>query len=230
MLLDIRLKPVGATTPENHAWDRPLKHYLDLSHLGRTKASGGSWLFKTLKVLEESPNVCYMLDDQFRLIYCNPGWDRFAEANDARKLTGEPLIGTNVFASIPKALGPLYRHAFRSASTSARIWTKVYECSSPLQFRKYRMRIYPVKRRHWFLVTNSLVVQREHKKLSAPNDDSYVSRGIVTMCAHCRCSQRAETPERWDFVPEYLELNGPYALNVSHGLCPICQAYFYPDF
>jgi hypothetical protein len=105
----------------------------------------------------------------------------------------------------------------------------MYQCSSPTQFRKYRMRIYPVKRRHWFLVTNSLVIEREHRKVYEPDADEYFSRGIVMMCAHCRCVQRVESPEQWDFVPEYLELQGPYAVNLSHGLCPICQSYFYPD-
>jgi hypothetical protein len=216
-------------TSKTHGWDRPIKMYLELSHLGRAKTSGGSWLFKTVKTLEETPSVCYMLDDQLRLIYCNPAWDRFAEANGAPNIAGECLIGTKLFASIPKVLTPLYKRAFQSASPSGRIWTQVYQCSSPTQFRKYRMRIYPVKRRHWFLVTNSLVIERAHRKVDEPDADAYFSRGIVMMCAHCRCVQRVESPERWDFVPEYLELQGPYPVNVSHGLCPICQSYFYPD-
>jgi hypothetical protein len=49
------------------------------------------------------------------------------------------------------------------------------------------------------------------------------------MCAHCRCSLRRGRQDQWDFVPEHLELKGMALLKVSHGLCPVCQIYFYPN-
>jgi hypothetical protein len=182
-----------------------------------------------LKVLEVAEDVCYLLDQSHRFIYCNPAWDRFAAANGAARLTGESVVGTNVFDAIPKVLTGVYTHAFTSASTGSRVWSKVYQCSSPEVLRKFRMRIHPIKRVGWFLVSNSLVVERQHRKPAIPMNEMYFSRGIVVMCAHCRCTQRAADPTRWDFVREYLRLKGPDTLNVSQGLCSICTAYFYPD-
>ncbi len=76
-------------------------------------------------------------------------------------------------------------------------------------------------------MTNSLVVERPHAKTAAADPATYVdAHRLVTMCAHCRCSRRVDNPDQWDFVPDYLQpkLSG---VKVSHGLCPVCRAYFY---
>ena len=119
--------------------------------------------------------------------------------------------------------------AFRRVAGTSDVWAKTYTCSSPAQLRQYRMNIYFIERRNWFLVTNSLLAERPHRKIHEADNDAYFSRGIITMCAHCRCSRRADGSSGWDFVPEYVGLKGMKALKVSHALCPVCQAHFYPD-
>jgi hypothetical protein len=77
------------------------------------------------------------------------------------------------------------------------------------------------------VVTNALVVERPHASTATDDPDRYVDRdGLITMCSHCRCSRRVDSLDHWDFVPEYLQPLEP-AVRVSHGLCPVCRAYFY---
>jgi hypothetical protein len=156
-------------------------------------------------------------------------WDRFATSNDAFALSGESVVGTTLMASIPDVLTGVYEQAFRSVGETGRVWSKSYQCSSPGQFREYRMRMHPLRHLDWFLVSNALVVSSPYESASAASHETYFNGGVITMCAHCRCSRRCCSPDRWDFVPEYLQFKGWELLKVSHGLCPICQAYFYPD-
>jgi hypothetical protein len=186
-------------------------------------------LFDTLRSVQESSDVCYLLDEDRRLIYCNPAWDRFASANGAARLTGDSVLGTELFAVIPGALSDAYARAFERVSSTGRVWTKLYQCSSPDSFRRFRMRIHPMKRFGWYLVSNTLVVERTHRSEAEAVDQAYFSGGILMMCAHCRSVRRAAAPERWDFVPAYLRFKGKDRLKVSHGLCPVCSAHFYPS-
>jgi len=207
--------------------DTPLTVLLEFSERGNANAE--RWFFNVLKVLEESPSVCYILDERRRLVYSNPAWDRFAQWNGAPELVGEAVIGTDVCAAIPDMLAALYAEAFASVEATGHVWTKAYECSSPGMFRKYQMRIHFLRTRRWFLVTNVLIVERPHKTVAQPARAVYFDRGVITMCAHCRCARQVESPGRWDFVPDYLQLTGLDLLKISQGLCPICQAYFYPS-
>jgi hypothetical protein len=101
-------------------------------------------------------------------------------------------------------------------------------CSSPTVFRMFRMRIHLLKPQNWFVVTNVLTVERSHARMAAADPNAYVdTNGLVTTCAHCRCSRRVDSPDQWDFVPEYLQPRLESAVKVSHGLCPVCRAYFY---
>lgn len=188
----------------------------------------GSWLFNTLRNAQESSDVCYLLDGQRRIIYCNPAWDRFAEANGAPRLTGGSVLGSDVLTAIPGVLSDAYTRAFKHVEATGRVWSKVYHCSSAEALRRFRMRIHPVKPLGWFLVSNALVVERPHQHAVDAADETYFSGGIVTMCAHCRSVRRAAAPERWDFVPAYLRFTGRDTLKVSHSLCPTCVAHFYP--
>ena len=199
-----------------------------LQSASRGVPTPGTWLFDTLRNAQESGDVCYLLDADRRFIYCNPAWDRFAEANGAPRLTGGAVLGTDLFAAIPGVLSDVYTRAFKNAGATGRVWSKLYQCSSAEAFRRFRMRIHPVKSLGWFLVSNTLVVERPHRNGADAADTTYFSGGVVTMCAHCRSVRRAVLPEVWDFVPAYLRFRGRDRLKVSHGLCPICAAHFYP--
>jgi hypothetical protein len=185
--------------------------------------------FRLIHALEVTAEVSYILDDKYRFVYTNPAWDRFARLNGAPKLTGDAVTGAALFDAIPEVLRGFYGDAFQRVKTERGVWDQLYECSSPERFRQYRMRIHFMAGRSWFLVTNALVSRRPHAHPSKPDVDVYMRHGVVIMCAHCRCSKRIDRPNQWDFVQEHLRFKGIELLAVSHALCPICQAYFYPN-
>ena len=151
-----------------------------------------------------------------------------ARLNGAPQLGDEGVIGSHLFDAIPGVLKRFYRHAIQEVRNKQEIWDRLYECSSPEQFRRYRMRIHLIAGRSWLLVTNTLVSQRPQKKPLTSQPNIYLRDGIILLCAHCRCSKRIDGSNQWDFVPEHLRLKGIALKHVSHGLCPICRAYFYP--
>ncbi len=185
-------------------------------------------LSRIMQALQRSAIVSYVLDSQFRIMYCNPAWNRFARLNGAPQLTSDAVVGFDLFNAIPEVLQSAYADAFRQVLSTGKVWEQSYECSSPTIFREFRMRVHLLKPQDWFIVTNPLKFERPHARTATADANTYVNaNGFVTMCAHCRCSMRLDNPDQWDFVPEYLQLSSVCAVRVSHGLCPICRAYFY---
>jgi hypothetical protein len=183
---------------------------------------------RIMRALQRSAAVSYILDSRCRVMYCNPAWNRFARSNGAPQLTSEAVVGSDLFDAIPEVLRAGYSDAFRHVLSTRRVWEQSYECSSPTLFRMFRMRIHLLKPQDWFIVTNSLIVERSHARTATADPNTYVdANGLVTTCAHCRCSRRVDSPDQWDFVPEYLQPRLESAVKVSHGLCPVCRAYFY---
>lgn len=196
-----------------------------VSLFGTTK-SMNDHLSRVMYALQRSPAVSYVLDSQLRILYCNPAWNNFAVSNGAPRLTGDAVLGFDLFDAIPQDLKGVYIDAFRRVLKTGQVWESTYHCSSPTMFRIFRMRIHLLKPQNWFAVTNPLLVERPHSKSSPPDRHLYGNeQGMVTTCAHCRCSRRVDDPEQWDFVPEYLRQEAEVKL--SHGLCPVCRAYFY---
>ncbi len=184
-------------------------------------------LSRIMQALQRSASVSYIVDSQYHILYCNPAWNGFARSNGAPQLTSDEVVGLALFDVIPDVLRAVYTDAFQQVLSTGRVWEQPYECSSPTVFRMYRMRIHLLKPQDWLVVTNPLVVERSHPKTAAADPTTYVAaNGLVTMCAHCRCSRRVDNPNQWDFVPDYLQPKLS-AVKLSHGLCPVCRAYFY---
>jgi hypothetical protein len=130
-----------------------------------------------------------------------------------------------VFAAIPGVLSDVYNRAFHNVGATGRVWSKLYQCSSSDEFRRFRMRIHPINGLGWFLVSNALVVARPHRNGADATDETYFSGGVVVMYAHCRSVRRTAAPERWDFVPAYLRLTGSdraYCAVTSDGRSKSC--------
>ncbi len=184
-------------------------------------------LSRIMQALQRSAAVSYIVDSQYHILYCNPAWNGFARSNGAPQLTSDEVVGLALFDVIPDVLKAVYADAFQQVLSTGRVWEQPYECSSPTVFRMYRMRIHLLKPQDWLAVTNPLVVERSHPRTAPADPNTYVDgNGLVTMCAHCRCSRRVDNPDQWDFVPDYLQPKLA-AVKVSHGLCPVCRAYFY---
>lgn len=183
-------------------------------------------LADALRTLRNSEQVSFVLDSSLNLAYHNKVWNRFARENSAPELADGAAIGMNLLEVIDESLQPFYKEAFQRVIRENRVWEWKYECSSPELFRKFLMRVHPIRPRGWLLVTNSILVESEHVPGKADSKDYVNANGKIQMCVHCRCSKRTATPERWDFVPVNLK---PGVANVSHALCPICRDYFYPE-
>jgi hypothetical protein len=80
------------------------------------------------------------------------------------------------------------------------------------------------------LVVNSYLPNQRTPVSSANQglaDSAYLSPGgMITMCAHCRRTRRQDGSNEWDWVSRFLRETGR---KTSHGLCPRCTAYLYPD-
>lgn len=185
-----------------------------------------------VKDLEADSAIIYLLQPDLRIIYCNKAWDRFAENNNGGPgLIRSAILGTRILDVIPEPLKSYYANAFAQVKKEGRPWEDDYECSSPELYRLFRMRMLPLADSYVF-VENSLRIERPHDLESHAmpgNAGLYLNEhGILTMCSHCRRTRRigmAEGPV-WDWVPSFL-VDPPG--RVSHGLCPNCRAYFYPE-
>ncbi len=182
--------------------------------------------------LEKSGNVSCVIDEGLHLVYCNPAWDQFALSNDGDGAVSSRVIGTNLLNVVPETLKLLYDQLFAVARDTRLMWPLDYECSSANLYRLYRMEIRPVQPAGFVLV-HALRVERPHgsdRTNFSPDENRYSdSRGLITMCAHCRKTRRVPEPETWDWVPEYVGPGAPRT-RITHGLCGPCMAYFYPEF
>ena len=188
----------------------------------RLRPAGGT---VPLNTLEASGDVSCQLNSDLRICYCNPAWDRFALANNGGLALSNRILGSLILDYVPPELIEFYRAAFASARDAVVEFD--YECSSPDLYRTFKMQILPNDRPKGYTVINALNVQesmeeRRSALVLAPN--YLTDAGIITVCSHCRRSRRIDIPGQWDWVPANLK---PAQRNVSHGLCPICHAYFY---
>lgn len=188
----------------------------------RSKPIGGSIPVSTL---EASENVCCQLNGELRITYCNPAWDRFALANDGGLALSDRVLGSIIMDFVPSELIEFYSAVFAKAHDVVVEFD--YECSSAELYRSFQMQILPVEQPTGFTVINALRVEEtmEGKRAALAVGPEYVTdAGIVTVCSHCRRTRRVDVSGQWDWVPANLK---PTQRNVSHGLCPICRAYFY---
>ncbi|MEP6643557.1 MAG: hypothetical protein ABJA69_03610 [Acidobacteriaceae bacterium] len=170
--------------------------------------------------VDHSQDVVYLLDPEFRIIYCNPAWDTFAIQNKGHSARCQNVSGTDLFSYITEDLQPAYVSAFASARVLGRCELR-FECSSPSHYRHFRMRIRLL--RQGYAVMNSLEVERPHDSETLQPDYSHFERGAITLCAGCRRTKNRYTPDRWDWVPYFL--NDGF-VSVAHRLCPACSVYY----
>ncbi|MBK9166944.1 MAG: PAS domain-containing protein [Bryobacterales bacterium] len=179
--------------------------------------------------LERDPAIIYVLDWDLRIVHCNLAWDQFAEANGGARWRRTHVIGTPAMSVVPPDLFPFYSGAFAQVRRTGESWTHRYECSSPGRLRVFHMNVLPCLESNQILVVHSLAVERPHgpERPPVPGDPGVHcgADGLLRMCSHCRRTKRASEPV-WDWVPSFVE-RAPAP--VSHGLCPVCIMYYYPD-
>jgi PAS domain-containing protein len=181
------------------------------------------------EVFETDQDVLYLLDADLRIAECNAGWDKFAAENGGVGISRTEVRGRPIFDFIPEVLVRFYRNKFAEALRGGHWIGFDYECSTPDVFRQFHMALRSVEYSGLLVVNSYLANQRI--PLASPDqvlaDAAYLSPGgMITMCAHCRRTRRQDDSNTWDWVPRFLRYTGR---KTSHGLCPRCTAYLYPD-
>jgi hypothetical protein len=181
------------------------------------------------EVFETDHDVLYLLDADLRIAECNLGWDKFAAENGGVRISRAEVRGRPVFDFIPQVLVRFYQDKFAEALRVGHWIGFDYECSTPDVFRQFHMALRAVESSGLLVVNSYLPNQRA--PLNATNqalaDAAYVSPGgMLTMCAHCRRTRRQDGSNTWDWVSRFLRDTGR---KTSHGLCPRCTSYLYPD-
>jgi hypothetical protein len=186
--------------------------------------------------LARHEGTIFGLDDELRLAYVNPAWDRFARENG-----GQPEIrrhwdlGTPILHAVPESLRPFYERLLdptvvHDGKDFPRTRRHEYECSSGSVFRWFHMEVLPLGRGAGLLVINSPIIVRAHGRDREPREPDLElfrdGHGIVRQCSHCRRVSRPRDDARWDWIPAWVEKAPPMT---SHTLCPLCLDYHYPD-
>ena len=181
--------------------------------------------------LEDSKYSIYGLSEDLNLIYVNPAWIHFARENGAsEKLLKELPLGTPITkAFYGESIKNFYTENYLKVLETGKPWRHEYECSSIDEFRQFHQDTYPIKDGKGLIIINTLTINVPMESIGRESLEALDKRythttGFVTQCSNCRCTQRAEEPEIWDWVPEWVK-NIPE--NFSHSICPICFDYYW---
>jgi len=177
--------------------------------------------------LEGEHGSAYVLRPDLSLEYVNEAWRLFARENGAPELaTSWETCGPIPQCIVPplselitaKLLGVLRRNV---------AWSHSYECSSEQVYRHFNMRVQPTSQRDGLIVVHSLVGEASLQRSDRGGGDPALSyldeRGLIVQCSSCG---RVRNPARasWDWA---LGQVGVERENVSHGICPPCEAQYY---
>ena len=98
----------------------------------------------SIQDLQADRSVICILDADFRIVFCNWSWDRFAFQNGGLALSHLFVVGTSVLDGNAEILTTLLQSAYASARKTGQDWEHDFECSSPENFRLFHMRVLPI--------------------------------------------------------------------------------------
>jgi hypothetical protein len=91
-------------------------------------------LSRIMQALHRTSSVAYMLSSEFRIMYFNPAWKRFAEANGAPN-SGGTLTGSSAGMSLSGSVLIAVSHLRNCISNSKRsilsLWVTISRLSRP---------------------------------------------------------------------------------------------------
>lgn len=184
-------------------------------------------LLELRAALELEDGSAYLLSLDLRIVYVNEGWRRFARENGAPELAAGFDSSAPITDVCGEPLGAWYRARFSRVRTSGQPWSLLYECSSTLRYRELSMRVDMTPQRDGFVVVHSTVADAPLRRgsLSTASFAAHTSsNGLIIQCSNCRRARRATDGDTWDWIPQLVAQPPP---NVSHGLCPSCDALYY---
>ena len=183
-----------------------------------------------LRTLDSDASTILAVDRDLRITYVNAAYFGFAAANDAPpEFEARWGLGASLLDATEGPLVGYWTEWFRAAQDGKAPVQAEYECSSPALFRRFHLTAYPLGDKEGLLLVHSLHVVHPHdpNERSPANEALYrCDDGLVRQCSACRRVRRREPPERWDWVPEWVERQ---SIAVSHGLCLPCMAFHYPS-
>ena len=177
----------------------------------------------TKQALEETESNVALIDGAGEILWVNPAWRRFAQANG----DGHSHYDRgSYFDAITPPLRDYFYEAFRDSLASGTPYTQEYQCSSPTIFRIFHLRALPIEGA-LLILEHSLLVGHAHDAVTDVGNfsvDKYCDNdGLIKQCSNCR---RVNQPQsmRWDFIPRLVEKIDP---RTSHGLCPSCEDFYW---
>jgi hypothetical protein len=163
-----------------------------------------------------------------RIALTNSAWQTFALANTGADVLRRWPLGASFHSGVSDALRDYYARAFAHVLERREAWAQNYECHSPELARQFRLQVLPLGG-HGLLLTHSLLVEIPMSEKSVPLHGMARyrgPRGVVRQCSNCRRTQRAGSPEVWDWVPQFVLDTPRY---VSHGICTTWINQYYPE-
>ena len=178
------------------------------------------------EIAASSDIICGVLAPGLMIGYVNAAWIGFGHANGSGRVWG---AGECILDAISEPLRGFYAAKFARVIETHEVWEHDYECSSTEVRREFRLRALPLCAGTGLLLVHSLRCERP---LLDKGEPLVVSRyrtetGLIHQCSHCRRVRRLSPPGEWDWVPELVSTS---RLDLSHGLCEVCSAYYFgPD-
>ena len=173
--------------------------------------------------LELSSSTACGLRPDNSIGFTNAAWGRFADDNGAQQDT--PWLHASVLERFETPIRRFYEDLFSRVRESGEPADHRYQCSSPETYREFVMRVLPLGERHLLILHHQVVSSAHLAHANAPNARYQAPGGMVTLCCHCRRTQRVDEPTTWDWVPDYLNA----ASGASHGLCLACYWHYYGE-
>lgn len=176
-----------------------------------------------LAMLEKEPGAVIGTWPDSRIAYVNPAYLRFAEENGG----GEAFvstwgIGRQLLDAVPEHLKAFYTSVYEQVLSEGKTYEHNYRCPTPERQQRFRMRVYSLGKGEGLLMLHSLFLVGPHEASvdDTQGEQTYRSvDGLIVQCSSCRHVRRADKPEQWDYVFEYVTQAPP---QMSYGLCPTC--------
>ena len=180
-----------------------------------------------METLEDSVDSICGVSADLRIEYVNAAWTAFMLTNGAVS-PAACGVGANLLLVTPEVLRPFYENLFRRAAETFEPVEHDYECSSPLEFRVFRMRIHPC-RSGSFVVVHALTRSAPHEADAAVGlEVQYTNDSdMIVQCSNCRRVRRAsDATGAWDWGPEFV---ARMPAHTSHGICAICTDFYFGE-
>jgi hypothetical protein len=182
-----------------------------------------------LQPLPDQDNVVYTVDRALRIVAFNAGYRRNLLSPDASDFIRQWGVGSSVLDAISPDLRAFYHELFARALAGEPVEHR-YQCPQPTRYREFRMRLLPDPRRERVMVEHALLLEHELPD-GGPVDEAtirarYQRDGVIAQCCHCRKVRRRDGVDAWDWVGSLIARSWP---GTSHGLCPPCFEYYYPE-